>query len=114
MQLAVRHENFDTFGGVTKPKVALSWRPFDFLLFRSAWSEGFRAPNLQQQYETGLLRSNNRTDFIRCEAAVRQAPRTGRRRRCSRPRARACRRRRSRDLEPRRAALRSSRKSRPT
>ncbi len=73
MQLAVRHENFDTFGGVTKPKVALSWRPFDSLLIRSAWSEGFRAPNLQQQYETGLLRSNNRTDYIRCEAAVRQA-----------------------------------------
>lgn len=72
MQLAVRHENFDTFGGVTKPKVALSWRPFDSLMFRSAWSEGFRAPNLQQQYETGLLRSNNRTDFVRCEAAVRQ------------------------------------------
>ena len=61
MQLAVRYENFDTFGGVTKPKVALSWRPFDFLLFRSAWSEGFRAPNLQQQFESGLQRSNNRT-----------------------------------------------------
>jgi len=73
MQLAVRHENFDTFGGVTKPKVALSWRPYDFLMFRSSWSEGFRAPNLQQQYETGLLRSNNRSDLIRCEAAVRQA-----------------------------------------
>ena len=73
MQLAARIENFDTFGSVTKPKIALSWRPFDFLLFRSAWSEGFRAPNLQQQYESGLQRSNNRTDFIRCEAAVRQA-----------------------------------------
>jgi iron complex outermembrane recepter protein len=74
MQLAVRHENFDTFGSVTKPKVALSWRPTDFLLFRSAWSEGFRAPNLQQQYESGLQRSNIRTDFIRCEAAKRKNP----------------------------------------
>jgi outer membrane receptor protein involved in Fe transport len=72
MQLAVRHETFDTFGDVTKPKVALSWRPFDFLMFRSAWSEGFRAPNLQQQFESGLQRSNNRFDLIRCEAAVRQ------------------------------------------
>jgi hypothetical protein len=26
MQLAARYENFDTFGDVTKPKVALSWR----------------------------------------------------------------------------------------
>jgi outer membrane receptor protein involved in Fe transport len=70
-QLAVRYENFDTFGSVTKPKVAVSWRPLDFLMFRSAWSEGFRAPNLQQQYETGLQRSNNRTDLIFCEADVR-------------------------------------------
>ena len=68
MQLAARYENFDTFGSVTKPKVALSWRPFDWMLVRSAWSEGFRAPNLQQQYEAGLQRSNIRTDFIRCEA----------------------------------------------
>ncbi|MEY2758933.1 MAG: hypothetical protein RIR33_2711 [Pseudomonadota bacterium] len=74
MQLAVRHENFDTFGSVTKPKVALSWRPFDFMLVRSAWSEGFRAPNLQQQYESGLQRSNIRRDFIRCEAASRIDP----------------------------------------
>ncbi len=68
MQLAARYENFDTFGSVTKPKIALSWRPLDFLLFRSAWSEGFRAPNLQQQYESGLQRSNNRTDLVFCEA----------------------------------------------
>ncbi len=77
MQLAARYENFDTFGSITKPKVALSWRPFDWMLVRSAWSEGFRAPNLQQQYEAGLQRSNVRTDFIRCEAAVRQARAAG-------------------------------------
>lgn len=68
LQLAARYESFDTFGSVTKPKVALSWRPFDFLLLRSSWSEGFRAPNLQQQFETGLLRSNTRTDFVYCQA----------------------------------------------
>ena len=85
MQLAMRYENFDTFGSVTKPKVALSWRPFDFLLFRSAWSEGFRAPNLQQQYETGLQRSNNRTDFIRCEAAKRRDPSVVFNTTCSKP-----------------------------
>ncbi|MEP7210715.1 MAG: TonB-dependent receptor, partial [Alphaproteobacteria bacterium] len=73
LQLAARYENFDRFGDVTKPKVALSWRPFDFLLFRSAWSQGFRAPNLQQLYETGLQRSNVRTDWVRCEADVRAA-----------------------------------------
>ena len=68
-QLAVRYENFDYFGEVTKPKVALSWRVADFLMLRSAWSEGFRAPNLQQQFERGLTRSNAGTDLLRCAAA---------------------------------------------
>ena len=72
MQLAARYENFDSFGDVTKPKVALSWRPFDFLMFRSAWSEGFRAPNLQQMFESDLQRSNTRNDAIYCEAAARR------------------------------------------
>ncbi|WP_300379119.1 TonB-dependent receptor [Henriciella sp.] len=71
MQLAVRYEDYDLFGSVTKPKVALSWRPSDSLLFRSAWSQGFKAPNLQQQFDRSLERVNNRTDFIQCEADLR-------------------------------------------
>ena len=70
-QFAGRYEDYSLFGDVSKPKVALSWRPFEFLQFRTAWSEGFRAPNLQQLYETGLERVNTRTDYIRCEADLR-------------------------------------------
>jgi len=71
MQLAVRYEDYDLFGSVTKPKVALAWRPSDFLLFRSAWSQGFKAPNLQQQFDRSLERVNNRTDYVECEADLR-------------------------------------------
>lgn len=67
-QFAVRYEDYTAFGDITRPKVAMAWRPFEFLMFRSAWSEGFRAPNLPQQYERGILRSNTRQDWIRCEA----------------------------------------------
>jgi iron complex outermembrane recepter protein len=74
LQLAARHEEFETFGGVTKPKAALSWRLSDFLMLRSAWSQGFRAPNLQQQFETGLQRSNVRNDWARCDIATGTAP----------------------------------------
>lgn len=70
LQLAARYEHSDTFGDVTTPKAALSWRPFDFLMFRSAWSEGFRAPNLQQQYESLVERSNTGVDYIFCHAAL--------------------------------------------
>ena len=48
MQLAVRYEDFSDVGSITRPKVALSWRPFDQLLVRGAFSKGFRAPNLIQ------------------------------------------------------------------
>jgi iron complex outermembrane receptor protein len=71
LQLAGRAENYSLFGSVAKPKVALSYRPVDFLQFRAAWSQGFRAPNLPQQYERGIMRSNGRTDWIRCEVQKR-------------------------------------------
>jgi len=72
LQLAARWENYTAFGDVLKPKVALGWRPLDFLLLRASYSEGFRAPNLPQIHEQGILRSNGRTDWIRCEAALRK------------------------------------------
>jgi iron complex outermembrane receptor protein len=71
LQLAARYENYSLFGSTTKPKIALSYRPFEFLQLRGAWSEGFRAPNLPQQYERGIMRSNSRTDWIRCEVQQR-------------------------------------------
>ncbi len=70
-QLAVRYEDYDLFGSVTKPKVALAWRPFDPLLVRAAWSEGFKAPNLQQQFDRALRRTNSRTDYVQCEFDLR-------------------------------------------
>ncbi|MDY6922869.1 MAG: TonB-dependent receptor [Pseudomonadota bacterium] len=71
LQLAGRAENYSVFGSVAKPKVALAWRPASWLMVRSAWSQGFRAPNLPQLYEQGVERSNTRSDWIRCEIEVR-------------------------------------------
>jgi len=71
LQLAGRWEDYERMGSVVTPKVALSWRPTSWLQLRSAWSEGFRAPNLPQLFEKGVERSNTRTDYIRCEADLR-------------------------------------------
>lgn len=70
LQLAARAENYSVFGSVAKPKVALAWRPASWMMVRTAWSQGFRAPNLPQLYEQGVERSNSRTDWIRCEIEV--------------------------------------------
>ena len=48
VQLAGRYEKFDEVGGIARPKVALSWYPTNWLQVRSAYSKGFRAPNLIQ------------------------------------------------------------------
>lgn len=71
LQLAARTENYSIFGAVTKPKVALAWRPSSWMMVRSAWSQGFRAPNLPQLFEQGVERANTRSDWIRCEIEVR-------------------------------------------
>src|SRR5690606_21025515 len=63
-------ENYSVFGSVAKPKVALAWRPASWMMVRSAWSQGFRAPNLPQLHERGVERANTRSDWARCDIEV--------------------------------------------
>ncbi len=69
-QFALRGESYsDVDGEILKPKVAISWRPADWLQVRSAWSKGFRAPNLETLNLSVQERfSNNQEDFLRCQA----------------------------------------------
>lgn len=71
LQLAGRMEAYQGFSTVAKPKVALSWYPVRNFQLRGSWSQGFRAPNLPQLFESGIQRSNTRTDWVRCEADLR-------------------------------------------
>jgi iron complex outermembrane receptor protein len=71
LQLAARYEHYSDFGGSgIKPRVAAAWTPVNGLMFRGAYSEGFRAPNLIVVNE-GVDRSNGREDSYFCEAGVR-------------------------------------------
>lgn len=57
-QIALRYEDYGgAIGGELTPKVAMSWRPADSLLFRGSFSQSFRAPNIGIQLE-GLESSN--------------------------------------------------------
>ncbi len=71
LQIAGRAEHYSDFGSVAKPKIAAAWDIFDGLRIRGSYSEGFRAPNLEQTNATtyGRLATNN--DYIRCEADLR-------------------------------------------
>lgn len=70
LQIAARGESFTDTRDAIKPKVALSWYPFEWMQMRGAYSRGFRAPNLEQINANGIRRVNaGREDWIGCEAA---------------------------------------------
>ena len=48
LQLAVRHDNYDGFGGTTNPKIAFKFQPNESFLMRGSVNTGFRAPTPQQ------------------------------------------------------------------
>jgi len=66
VQLAGRLEHYSLFGSVGAPKIAMAYRPTDWLMFRGAWSKGFRAPNLMQLHQPDFERSNSRRDYAAC------------------------------------------------
>lgn len=70
-QLAGRAENYSDFGGVAKPKIAMAWDLFDGLRVRASYSQGFRAPNLEQLNVPLITRNTTGSDLVRCEADLR-------------------------------------------
>lgn len=71
VQIAGRAEHYSDFGSVAKPKIAASWDIFDGLRLRGSYSEGFRAPNLEQVNTATYGRLTTNPDYIRCEADLR-------------------------------------------
>lgn len=71
MQLAGRYERYSDFGSVAKPKVALAWDLVEGFRLRGSYSEGFRAPNLEQTNATQYARLASGTDYYVCEAQLR-------------------------------------------
>ncbi|QJB68413.1 TonB-dependent receptor domain-containing protein [Parasphingorhabdus halotolerans] len=71
VQVAGRMEHFKDIDETTiVPRAAASWTPVPGVIFRGAWSKGFRAPNLVQVNDAGTTRSNTRDDFVTCQAQV--------------------------------------------
>jgi outer membrane receptor protein involved in Fe transport len=47
---SVRYEHYSDFGNTTRPKVGLNWKPYNGLMVRASFNEGFAAPNLPTLY----------------------------------------------------------------
>ncbi|MGI9262303.1 MAG: TonB-dependent receptor plug domain-containing protein [Woeseiaceae bacterium] len=50
---AVRFSDYDRIGSTEVFKLGLNWRPVDELHLRASFSEGFRAPNIGELFNTG-------------------------------------------------------------
>lgn len=46
LNASVRYEKYSDFGKNTKPKLGVNWRPFEWLMVRASYNEGFKAPDL--------------------------------------------------------------------
>ena len=71
VQVAGRLEHYSDFGSVTSPKIAMAWDVVDGVRVRASYSEGFRAPNLEQTNATQYARLASGVDYVRCEADLR-------------------------------------------
>jgi iron complex outermembrane recepter protein len=72
LQLAGRFENYSDFGSVAKPKIAAAWDIIDGLRLRGSWSQGFRAPNLEQTKTVAYSRLGSNNDYYRCVVDMRR------------------------------------------
>jgi len=50
LNLAGRYDDYSGFGSTTNPKVSFRYQPFQTLLFRGAYSTGFKVPNFNQLF----------------------------------------------------------------
>jgi len=53
INVASRYSDYDTFGDTTNNKFGVKWRPFDDLMIRGTYAEGFRAPTISNLYGGG-------------------------------------------------------------
>ncbi|WP_345779007.1 TonB-dependent receptor [Lysobacter sp. S4-A87] len=50
LNVATRYSDYSTFGDTLNSKFGFKWKPIDDLLVRGNYSEGFRAPSIQELY----------------------------------------------------------------
>ncbi|NVK26076.1 MAG: TonB-dependent receptor [Gammaproteobacteria bacterium] len=63
LNLAVRYDDYDGFGGTTNPKFGFKYSPIEELLVRGAYSTGFRVPTFNQLFNAAIEEPYTGTDL---------------------------------------------------
>ncbi|MES2151446.1 MAG: TonB-dependent receptor [Pseudomonadota bacterium] len=80
MNLAARADRFSDFGGTVNPKLSTRYQPMKSLMFRGAYSTGFRAPTLPELYGTPQTKTASTSkwdDPLLCPSATPSISGTG-------------------------------------
>lgn len=72
LSLASRYSRYSEFGSTTNSQFGLRWRPFEDLLVRGNYSEGFRAPSVSELFAGAEVHSGPYADP--CAAASQPGP----------------------------------------
>ncbi|MBI5605353.1 MAG: TonB-dependent receptor [Deltaproteobacteria bacterium] len=59
LNLGVRYDYYETFGGTTNPRLALIYNPFDKSFLKLIYGTAFRAPNVYELYYTTVNQKGN-------------------------------------------------------
>jgi iron complex outermembrane receptor protein len=54
LSLSARRDRYPGFGGVTSPRIGLTYEPLDWITLRANWSESFQAPALASTATVGV------------------------------------------------------------
>ncbi len=63
---AIRYDDYSDFGSEVSPSLSGTWRVTDTINVRGRWSQGFRAPGLDQLYGPETFSAEDATDYARC------------------------------------------------
>ena len=65
VQVAGRFEYYSDFGTTAKPKVGIAWQPAKPITFKASYSQGFRAPSLQELFVENIGFQDGLVDTLR-------------------------------------------------
>ena len=68
LNLAGRYDKYSDFGSAFSPKASLRYQPLDQLMFRTSWSQSFRAPGLNDLYAADAQSADFAKDYVYCQA----------------------------------------------
>lgn len=63
---ALRWDNYSDFGSNVSGKIGVRWNPTDNLLFRATYGTGFRAPSLDELYQSPSFSATSGRDVVAC------------------------------------------------